>query len=79
LKDQALVMNTGGKLDASPTCDSLDDVADGRALVLMRDRFGLIDTAGRLVIPAIYPQAGMFNDGLAPVRIGRASSIPNTR
>jgi hypothetical protein len=55
--------------------DDVKDFYNGLAVVGVKYRksfrYGYIDTAGHVVIKATYADAGYFEYGLAPVKIGK--------
>ena len=50
-----------------PRYDSIGNFSGGRAAVISGERFGYIDTGGRVVVPIKYWLAGPFCDGRALV------------
>ncbi len=63
-------MPKGVKLAVEPAFDWAGPFADGRAQVLMGDRWGYINTSGRVAIEATFEEAGPFSDGIARVVSG---------
>lgn len=60
-------MDTNGHLKPF-TYSYAGPFSDGRALVVIKNKVGFIDTSGQLVIPAIYdPYLAQFEDGKATV------------
>ncbi len=55
-----------------------DDFTDGLARVSAGNQFGYVDTAGQLVIPAIYARAWNFNKGLARIEHLEKQGVINT-
>ncbi len=51
--------------------------SDDRCAILLKRRWGFIDTTGRLVISAEYDAVGIFKDGLAEVLRGKVSAYVN--
>src|SRR5664280_2538050 len=55
-----------------PTCGAMGaSVIKVSVLIPYRkgEKWGYIDTKGKLVIPAVYEDEGLFSDGLAPVEL----------
>ncbi|MDR2125559.1 MAG: WG repeat-containing protein [Prevotellaceae bacterium] len=67
-----LVINTEGQSITKRAYDSIEEFADGRALVGIGDefnrKFGYIDTNGNEIISVQYDFAKSFNNGIALVR-----------
>lgn len=42
--------------------------AGGRAKVLLKDKFGMIDTSGKIIVPREYEDLGAMREGLFPAR-----------
>jgi len=62
------VLDKRGKVVVKPTYRHLDNFSGGRARALVDDdKWGYIDTSGKLVIPARFDIAGSFSNGLACV------------
>ena len=55
-------MDTSGSLVIKPTFDLAKPFEYNRAIVKLKDKYGYIDTTGRLVIPCIYNNAYDFID-----------------
>jgi hypothetical protein len=53
-----------------PERGGIGDFQNGLALAIANEKYGYIDTSGKLVIPAQYDDARHFADGLAAVQIG---------
>lgn len=63
----------GGKGDAGKKTDRAAPPAVAFALTdlaYINSKWGFIDRAGRVVIPAKYPRVGEFSEGLAAVQVG---------
>ena len=41
---------------------------NGRAKVMLKDKFGMIDTTGKVIVPREYDDLGAFRDGLFPAK-----------
>ncbi|HTF02545.1 MAG TPA: WG repeat-containing protein [Bacteroidia bacterium] len=41
---------------------------NGRTRVMLKDKFGMIDTTGKIVVPREYDELGLFRDGLFPAK-----------
>jgi hypothetical protein len=50
--------------------DGVGDFSGGLAPAKIGDKWGYIDTAGRLVIARMFDSARSFSEGLAPVQDG---------
>ena len=54
------------------------DYCEGKAAVLINNKWGFIDTLGNSVIPAIYNNALNYSNGLAAVRMGNYWGFADT-
>lgn len=65
-------IDESGAFVAEPVYEHAGDMHEGRASVRMDGRYGFIDPAGELVIPAIWSgRVGEFSEGRAFVDLGR--------
>lgn len=69
-------LNTSGKWQVKPTFKFATPFSEKRAAFTVKEesdlfeKYGFIDTKGKVVIPAIYKDAGNFNEGLCNVKKG---------
>ncbi len=64
------ILNTSGDLiTGSGGYNDIRPYAEGRAAVKVKDKYGYIDTNGKLVVPADYARVSTFVEGRAAVQI----------
>lgn len=56
------------KYDYNRTMLGESPFANGRAKVLLKDKFGMIDTSGKIIVPREYDDLGAFREGLFPAK-----------
>ncbi len=61
----------------NPQFETAGEFSDGRARVGYANRFGYIDTKGKLAINPQFDRAGEFEHGLAPVWSGNLQGYVN--
>lgn len=69
------------RLETEPSafrCKDGTTFRDGLLLVKVGEKWGYLNTAGKLVIPAVYDDGNDFNEGVAVVRKGERFFLLNT-
>lgn len=72
---KCFVYNASGKRIASltdrcaPPVNGIDGFHNGLARVEKKGKYGFIDKKGKIVIPVIYDQTGVFSEDLCPVKM----------
>jgi hypothetical protein len=56
------------KYDYDRTMLGESPFVNGRAKVLLKDKFGMIDTTGKIIVPREYEDLGAMRDGLFPAK-----------
>jgi hypothetical protein len=56
------------KYDYNRTMLGESPFVNGRAKVLLKDKFGMIDTAGKIIVPREYDDLGAYREGLFPAK-----------
>ncbi|WP_299458305.1 WG repeat-containing protein [uncultured Microscilla sp.] len=59
--------------------DYIDGFRNGLSWVLDNNKFGVIDTAGQVVIKAVYDWHGYFKEGIAPVKRNNKYGFINSK
>lgn len=56
------------KYDYNRTMLGESPFVNGRAKVLLKDKFGMIDTTGKIIVPREYDDLGAYREGLFPAK-----------